>query len=52
MIVVADSRDFAKLISALSDDVVHAHVHWRLHCDLIDAIKKRPQVFYLSQPPE
>jgi len=49
MIVVADFREFAKLISALSDDVVHAHIHWRLHCDLVEAIKKQPEVFYQSR---
>lgn len=48
MIAVADSREFTKLISGLSDDVVNAHIHWRLHCDLVDAIKKQPQVSHQS----
>jgi len=41
MIEVADSKEFSKLISGLSNDVVDAHIHWRLHCDLVDAIQKQ-----------
>ncbi len=44
MIPVADSSEFAKLLDGLADDVVSAHIHWRLHCDLVAALKKQPVV--------
>lgn len=48
MIAIADSHSFRKLISALSNDVVLAHVHWRLHVDLIAALKAQPVVWAQS----
>jgi hypothetical protein len=25
----------------LADDIVTAHIHWRLHCDLVDALNQK-----------
>jgi hypothetical protein len=49
MIAITNSAEFAKLINALADDIVYAHIHWRLHCDLIDAIEKQPTVLHQSR---
>ena len=49
MIDIDGSADFAKLIKALSSDVVDAHIHWRLHCDLHEAIQTHPLVWAQSR---
>ena len=35
MISVNDSAEFERLLKALSDDIVDAHIHYRLYEDLI-----------------
>lgn len=49
MIHIASSVEFGKLIAALSSDVVDAHIHWRLHCDLHEAIQAHPIVWSQSR---
>jgi hypothetical protein len=49
MIRIASGHEFGKLIAALSSDVVDAHVHWRLHCDLHEAIQAHPIVWSQSR---
>jgi hypothetical protein len=49
MIPIANSADFGKLITALSSDIVNAHVHWRLRCDLDEAIQAQPIVWAQSR---
>ena len=49
MIDIDGSADFAKLIKALSSDVVDVHIHWRLHCDLHEAIQTHPIVWAQSR---
>ena len=49
MIPIASSVEFGKLITALSSDVVDAHVHWRMHCDLHEAIQTQPIVWSQSR---
>lgn len=49
MIRIASSVEFGKLITALSSDVVDAHIHWRLHCDLHEAIQAHPIVWAQSR---
>lgn len=39
MIRIASSSEFSKLIKTLSSDIVDAHIHWQLHCDLNEAIQ-------------
>ncbi|SRR6266480_298515 len=48
MISIKDSAEFERLLRALSDDVVDAHIHYRLHQDLVDAISKHPLVVQQS----
>jgi hypothetical protein len=48
MISVNDSAEFARLLKALSDDVVDAYIHYRLYEDLIKAIEKYPLVVHQS----
>lgn len=38
------SVELGKRISALSNDVVNANIHWRMRCDLIDSLQKHPLV--------
>ena len=49
MIRIASSVEFGKLITALSSDVVDANIHWRLYCDLHEAIKAQPIVWAQSR---
>ena len=49
MIRINSSAEFGKLITALSSDVVDAHVYWRLHCDLHEAIQAQPIVWTQSR---
>lgn len=49
MIPISSSVEFGKLITALSGDVVDAHVHWRMHCDLHEAIQTQPIVWSQSR---
>lgn len=44
MIKVADSAEFKRLIAGLSDDIVSAHIHWRLQHDLVEAMTRYPLV--------
>jgi len=48
MIAIKDSGDFERLLKALSDDVVDAHIHYQLRQDLIQAIDKHPLVVQQS----
>ena len=48
MISVNDSAEFERLLKALSDDIVDAHVHYRLYQELIEAIEKHPLVVQQS----
>lgn len=48
MIRINDSAQFQRLLKALSDDVVDAHIHFQLYQDLVDAIDKRPLVLQQS----
>lgn len=41
---IKNSAEFERLVKALSDDVVDAHIHFRLYEDLIDALTKHPFV--------
>jgi AbiU2 len=38
------STELGEHISALSNDVVNANIHWRMRCDLIDSLQKHPLV--------
>src|SRR5438067_4360625 len=48
MIIVNDSAEFEQLLKALSDDIVDAHIHYRLYEELIEAIAKYPLVVHQS----
>ena len=48
MISIKDSAEFERLLKALSDDVVDAHIHYRLYQDLVEAINKHPLVVQQS----
>lgn len=48
MISIKDSAEFERLLKGLSDDVVDAHIHYRLYQDLLDAIDKHPLVVQQS----
>ena len=37
---VSDSDQFGKLFEALAQDIIHAKIHYRLHCDLRDAVSE------------
>jgi len=37
-------EEFRRLINALSSDIVDAHVHWKLYCDLLAALREQPAV--------
>lgn len=49
MIRIVNSSEFGKLITTLSSDVVDAHIHWRLYCDLHDAIQAQSIVWSQSR---
>lgn len=49
MIRISSSIEFKKLITALSSDIVDAHVHWRMYCDLDKALQAEPTVFPQSR---
>lgn len=49
MIRISNSSEFCNLITTLSSDVVDAHIHWRLHCDLHEAIQAEPIVWAQSR---
>src|SRR5882724_11687134 len=49
MIDVKTSADFERLLKALSDDIVDAHIHHRLYQDLVEALEKHPLVFPQSR---
>lgn len=38
------STELSKRISALSNDVVNANIHWKMRCDLINSLQKYPLV--------
>lgn len=44
MINIKDSAEFERLLQALSNDVVDAHIHYQLYKELIEAISKHPLV--------
>ena len=44
MIKVNDSQEFKRLVRALSNDIVLANIHWRMRCDLLDAMTAYPLV--------
>lgn len=48
MIKIKNSSEFERLLKALSDDVVDAHIHYQLYQDLIEAIEKHPLVVLQS----
>jgi AbiU2 len=48
MINIANSAELGKLITALSNDIVNAHIHWTLYCDLHEAIQAQPVVWSQS----
>lgn len=39
-----NSDQFSKLVQGLADDIVDAHIHWRMHCDLVGALNQAPIV--------
>ena len=48
MISIKDSAEFDRLLKALSDDVVDAHIHYGLYEGLVEAINKHPLVVQQS----
>jgi AbiU2 len=48
MINIKDSAEFERLLKALSDDIIDAHIHYQLYQDLIEAITKYPLVVQQS----
>lgn len=48
MIKIKDSAEFERLLKALSDDIVDAHIHYQLYKELIEAIRKHPLVVQQS----
>src|SRR5712692_1368064 len=48
MISIKDSAEFERLLKALSDDVVDAHIHYGLYEGLVEAIDKYPLVVQQS----
>lgn len=49
MIRIPSSIEFGKLIKALSSDIVDAHIHWRMQCDLRAALQAEPIVWSQSR---
>ena len=48
MISIQNSAEFERLLKALSDDVVDAHIHYRMYQALVEAIEKHPLVVQQS----
>lgn len=48
MTSIKDSAEFERLLKALSNDVVDAHIHYQLYKKLIEAISKHPLVVHQS----
>ncbi|MEJ8837772.1 AbiU2 domain-containing protein [Ramlibacter sp. AN1133] len=48
MIRIADGKEFNRLVEALADDIQHAHFHWRLYRDLLNAHEEFPNVRHQS----
>ena len=46
---VSASEEFARLLKALADDVVYAHIHWRMATDLGASLVQQPLVETQSQ---
>jgi hypothetical protein len=44
MIKVKDSTEFMRLLNALADDIVIAHIHYQLYKDLRQALSDHPKV--------
>jgi hypothetical protein len=44
MIKVKDSIEFERLLNALADDIVIAHIHYQLYKDLRQALSDHPRV--------
>jgi hypothetical protein len=44
MIKVRDSTEFGRLLEALADDIVRAHIHYQLYKDLRQALYDHPRV--------
>jgi hypothetical protein len=44
MIKVGDSTEFGRLLEALADDIVRAHIHYQLYKDLRQALSDHPRV--------
>lgn len=44
MIRISNEKEFKRLLKALADDIVDAHIHYRLYRDLIAAIEQFPLV--------
>lgn len=49
MIDINNAVEFERLLKALSDDIVDAHVHYRLYEDLVKALAKHSLVFPQSR---
>lgn len=41
---IKNAAEFQRLVKALSDDIVDAHIHFRLHEDLVDVLAANPLV--------
>lgn len=48
MITINDAAEFERLLTALSDDVVDAHIHYQLYQELVETISKHPLVIQQS----
>lgn len=48
MIKIKNSAEFERLLKALSNDVVDAHIHYQFYKELIEAIRKHPLVVQQS----
>jgi hypothetical protein len=44
MIPINDTAEFKRVIRALADDIVHAHIHWQMQRDLEGAMEAYPLV--------
>jgi hypothetical protein len=44
MIKVKDSTEFSRLLKALADDIVVAHIHYQLYKDLTQSLYDHPRV--------
>lgn len=48
MIDIKNSLEFERLLKALSDDVIDAHIHYRLYQDIVESISEHPLVVQQS----